>query len=203
MKNKRRIRRWIKKRKFWLILFAILLSFPVIIGAIYALPLPQLIAIDSGDLIAYYGTVFGILGSFITYRHEVKMKEKERNQQLKPLFFVDVSLVDSTVGVFQVNIYNQSKQALSYFQFYDVYVSSMVKKNYSFKVTYNKTIAEENQINPTYNITMDSEIIDSDGYPKYIQLICDDEDGNQWDCCYYKVKDGAKIYYYPRDFEII
>lgn len=50
---------------------------------------------------------------------------------------------------------------------------------------------------------MDSDIIDTDGYPKYIQLLCDDKDGNAWNGCYYKVKDCDKIYYYPRDFEII
>ena len=50
---------------------------------------------------------------------------------------------------------------------------------------------------------MDSDIIDSDSYPKYIQLLCNDKDGNTWNCCYYKVKDCDKIYYYPRDFEII
>ena len=50
---------------------------------------------------------------------------------------------------------------------------------------------------------MDPDIIDRDGYPRYVQLICDDKEGNAWDCCYHKVKDCDKIYYYPRDFEII
>ena len=50
---------------------------------------------------------------------------------------------------------------------------------------------------------MDSEILDKDGFPQYVQLLCDDIDGNSWNCCYYKVKDCDKVYYYPRDFEII
>lgn len=87
--------------------------------------------------------------------------------------------------------------------FYDEFISTIINDKYSFKTTFNKTIKETEGINPNYNITMDSEILDNDGFPKYVQLICDDSDGNSWNCCYYKVKDCNKVYYYPRDFEII
>ena len=126
-----------------------------------------------------------------------------RTQELKPVFTVEVSFIDKSLDLFKIDINNHSEQPLSYLSFYDEFVATMAQKKYSFQVTYNKTIEEAETIKPQFNITMDSDIIDSDGYPKYIQLLCDDKDGNAWNCCYYKVKDCDKIYYYPRDFEII
>lgn len=202
MKRQSKFKRWIRKNKAGLLLLA-LFCFPLGIGAIYALPLPRIIDVDAGDLLAYYGTAFGIIGTFITYRKEVKKKEKERTQELKPIFTIEVSLLDKSASLFRIDINNHSEQTLSYFYFYDEFVASIAQKKYSFQVTYNKTVGEAETIKPQFNITMDSNIIDSDGYPKYIQLICDDKDGNAWNCCYHKVKDCGKTYYYPRDFEII
>ncbi|MCR4615692.1 MAG: hypothetical protein K5756_06040 [Clostridiales bacterium] len=59
------------------------------------------------------------------------------------------------------------------------------------------------QCQPFGIYTMDSEILDSDGFPKYVQLLCDDSDGNAWSCCYNKLHDCNNIYYYPGDIEII
>ncbi len=179
-----------------------MIVFPLIVGVLYALPVPRIIALDSGDLLAYYGTAFGIIGSFFVYRDEVKKKEKERTKELKPVFTVEVSLIDKSLGLFKIDIGNYSDQPVSFLSFYDEFVETMAQKKYSFQVTYNKTIEEEN-IKPRFNITMDPDIIDSDGYPKYVQLLCDDKDGNAWNCCYYKVKDCDRAYYYPRDIEII
>ena len=92
---------------------------------------------------------------------------------------------------------------LSYLSLYDEFITTIVQNNHTFQVTYNKTTEECEAIKPQFNITMDDRIIDSDGYPKYVQLICNDKEGNAWNCCYYKVKDCDKMYYYPRDFEII
>lgn len=51
---------------------------------------------------------------------------------------------------------------------------------------------------------MDDAIIDkTDGYPKYMQLLCDDVDKNEWKCEYIKIRDGRKICYYPDMIEII
>lgn len=198
-----KIKRWFKNNKKTVLLFGFVLILPLAIGGIYALPLPQIIAIDSGDLLAYYGTAFGIIVSFIVYRHEIKTKRKEKTQYLKPLFFVEVEPIDNTLGLFSVKINNHSEQPLSYLYFYDEFIEAHIQKQYLFRVAYNKTIEQTKTIKPEFNITIDSEIIDSDGYPKYIQILCDDKEGNMWNCCYYKVKDCEKIYYYPRDFEIM
>ena len=170
---------------------------------IYAIPIPQFVAVDSGDLLAYYGTTFGIIGSFATYRHELNKSKKERINELKPAFIVEVKKVEKEEDIFNIEIINHSQQTVTFLYFYDEFISSIIKCKYSFKTTFNKTIEEIEGIKIDYNITMDSEILDNDGFPKYVQLLCDDSDGNSWNCCYYKVKDCDKVYYYPRNFEII
>ena len=47
------------------LLLLALFCFPLGVGAIYALPLPRIINVEAGDLLAYYGTTFGIIGSFV------------------------------------------------------------------------------------------------------------------------------------------
>lgn len=203
MKNKRIFKKYLKRNKHLVGLFVALFIFPIIIGLIYAIPIPQIVAVDSGDLLAYYGTTFGIIGSFITYRHELNKSKKERIKELKPSFVVEVKKVSKEDSIFDIDIINRSQQTVTFLHFYDEFISTIINDKYSFKTTFNKTIEEAEGINPDYNITMDSEILDNDGYPKYVQLLCDDSDGNSWNCCYYKVKDCDKVYYYPRDFEII
>ena len=65
-----------RNNKIVMIIVITVLIFPLLVGAIYALPLPQVIAVESGDLLAYYGTSLGILGSFITYQAERKRTDK-------------------------------------------------------------------------------------------------------------------------------
>jgi len=184
-------------------LLLLLFLFPLVIGAIYALPFPQVIAVEAGDLLAYYGTVFGIIGSFVAYRREINKRNKERIRKLKPSFFIDVKLANEGKGIFQISINNHSEQTYSYLYFHDEFVSQIIREDCSFQVTYNKTIEEMKKIGNCFNIIEDVDIIDSDGYPKHIDLLCDDKDGNTWSCCYHKVMNGGKIYYYPRDFEIM
>ena len=203
MRNKKIFRKYLKRNKYFVGLLVVLFIFPIIIGLIYAIPIPQFVAVDSGDLLAYYGTTFGIIGSFITYRHELNKSKKERISELKPAFIVEVKKVEKEEDIFNIEIINHSQQTVTFLYFYVEFISTIINDKYSFKTTFNKTNKETEGINPDYNITMDSEILDNDGFPKYVQLLCDDSDGNSWNCCYYKVKDCNKVYYYPRDFEII
>ena len=201
-KFNKRIKIWFRRNNK-IVGFTFLLLFPLAVGFIYALPLPQIIDVASGDLLAYYGTAFGILGSFIAYRLEIKKQKKERTRELRPVFFVEVTSSDVSKGLYDINISNRSEQALSYLYFYDEFVETRIQENYSFQVTYNNKNEKSETTVRKFNITVDPDIIDSDGYPKYVQIQCDDKDGNSWNCCYYKVKDSEKIYYYPRDFEIV
>ena len=203
MKNKKVLKKYLERNKYLVGLFVVLFIFPIIIGLIYAIPLPQIVAVDSGDLLAYYGTTFGIVGSFITYRFELSKSKKERIKELKPAFVVEVKKANEKENIFDIKIINRSQQTVTFLHFYDEFISTIINDKYSFKTTFNKTIEETESIDLDYNITMDPEILDDDGFPQYVQLLCDDIDGNSWNCCYYKVKDCDKVYYYPRDFEII
>lgn len=203
MKSKKPIyKKYIANNKGLFVIGMILFLFPIVVGLIYALPLPQIVAVDSGDLLGYYATVFGIWGSFYTYRLEKRKSEKERRNDLKPHFIVEITEKNKN-DVFSLTISNYIKSRVSHLYLYDCFLSSELKEKYNLKVTYLKTIEEEDKLKPNYNITMDDEILDTDGYPKYVQIICDDIEGNTWNCCYHKINDCGKIYYYPRDFEIL
>lgn len=90
MKNKIVSKKFFKSNKYLIILFVLLFLFPIVIGLFYALPLPQIVAVGSGDLLAYYGAFFGIVGSFVTYRIEIAKRKKERIKEIKPVFIVEV-----------------------------------------------------------------------------------------------------------------
>lgn len=201
MADKRFIKNIIKKNKNvkWIVI--VLLAFPIVVGGIYALPLPQVIAVEPGDLLSYYGTAFGILGSFIIYRLEVNKQRKEKLKELRPSFVVSVEKDDS--GKFTVNIINHSQSRLFYLYYYDEFVSPEIKEKYSFTTAYNCIKSKEEELKTDYNITMDKGIIDEDGYPKYVNLICDDCEGNTWNCCYNKVRDCNNVIYYPEAPEIV
>lgn len=199
---KRKYKNYIKNHKGLVIIIAILLIFPIVVGLIYALPLPQIVAVDSGDLLAYYATAFGILGSFYTYRLEKRKNEKERRNELKPNFIIEIIKRDKN-DIFSLKISNHAKSSISHLYLYDEFLSVEAKEKYTLKISYLKSIEEINKLKPDFNITADDNIIDVDGYPKYIHLICDDSDRNTWSCCYHKISDCGKVYYYPSDFEIL
>lgn len=203
MKRKKKITAFFESNRTAVWIAIVLLVFPIIVGLIYALPLPQVIAVSSEDMLSFYGTAFGIFGSFILYRLEKKNEEKKRNKELKPIFSVEVELSDKEKGLFKININNLTQNKLTYLYLYDEFVSPQVEKHYSFQITFNKSKSEAKQLNPNFNITMDSDIIDKDGLPKYVQLLCDDIDGNMWNYCLVKVNNFGTIFYYPNEVEIV
>ncbi len=204
--------RWIKKAKRWnekyqIDWFLFIFIFPLIIGAIYALPLPQIIAIDSGDLLAFYGTAFGIFKSFQLFYLERKKEEKERNRELKPHLLIKIDSIKQT-PLFDVYVENKGEHALTDCYMYDEYVSKCMDKNCKchFIVSFNQTIEKFHELKSgstenIYNITMDNDIM-KDGYPKYIYFICDDIDGNEWYCSYIRIQNGKDFYYYPEEIKI-
>lgn len=203
MKNKIVLKKFFKSNKYLIILFVLLFLFPIVIGLFYALPLPQIVAVGSGDLLAYYGAFSGIVGSFVTYRIEIAKRKKERIKEIKPVFIVEVKKINEDIGIFSIDIINRSQKTVAFLYLYDEFISPIINEKYSFKITYNKSIDDIKRINPDYNITMDSEIVDTDGFPKYIQLLCNDSDGNDWNCYYDKIENCDKVYYFPSDVKII
>ena len=119
MKNKKVLKKYLKRNKYLVGLFVLLFIFPIIIGLIYVIPIPQIVAVDSGDLLAYYGTTFGIIGSFITYRFELSKSKKERIKELKPVFVVEVKKINDKENIFNIEIINRSQQTVTFLHFYD------------------------------------------------------------------------------------
>lgn len=188
----------LKKHKTEIIFCIFLFLFPIIIKLICALPL----GVEYGDLLGYYATTFGLLGSFCIYSQEKRKSQIEHQRELRPCLIVEITEQDKT-GVFSLSISNYSHNVLTNFYLYDVFLSSTMKKGENtYKVTYNKASEETNKLVPQFNITMDDNVIDTDGYPKYVQILCDDSDGNTWDCWYQKINDCEKIYYYPQNIYI-
>ena len=198
---KNRLRPFIKKCKTEIILVIIILIFPAVIGLLYHLPVGRIIEIESGDLLSFYGTAFGIFGSFITYRYSKKKQEKQREAENRPVFIVDV---EKKSDIFNITITKQTDSLFTYFYLYDEFVSEKFFENFSATVIYNETDEKQAELHCDYNITMDPDIIDEkDGYPKYIQILCDDTDRYTWNCEFHKVNDCGRIYYYPRVIEIL
>ncbi len=199
----KRLRIFLKRKKASIIYIFVILAFPMIAGWIYEILIEQNVMADFGDLLTYYGAAFGIVGSFIKYRSEINKREKEKMDELRPFFVVEVAKVDKIDDVFDINITNQSRSVIRYLCFYDEFISEVPKSKCTFRTTFNKTVEEFKKTNAEYNI-IDERILDIiDGFPKYVQLTCDDVEGNAWSCCFYKINDCDKVYYYPRDFEII
>lgn len=204
---KKRFRRYIKRNKFQLILVSILFIFPLIVGLIYYLPVPQFIAVDSAALLTYYGTAFGIFSSFLTYRHEKIKEKKARNHSLMPKFLVEVTQSDPSDennDIFNISITNLTENNLFYLFLYDEPISKQVPQKLIKKVAYYHSSELPPLPEGCLNITPDDpEILDSDKWPKYVQLVCDDIDGNCWNCCYFRTEFNGKTLYYPREVEIV
>ena len=50
---------------------------------------------------------FGIIGSIITYWHELNKSKKERIGELKPAFVVEVKKVEEEEDIFNIEIINR------------------------------------------------------------------------------------------------
>ena len=191
------IRRWFKKHKLNISLFVLILLFPFVVALILKIPFLMRIDLKISDCLVFYGASLGIFSTFLTYQYKKKKEHEERQLEIKPI--VSVQLQKNNENLFQITIYNHSKSRLSYLYLYDEFVSEEFKNKQSLIVTY---------LNPSatsgYNITMDYDIMDIDGYPKYIQILCEDIDKNTWDLCFYKTPNGNNTYhYYLRDIEQI
>ena len=197
IKAKRCFRKW----KAALLLGGLFLLFPCVIAGIYKLSGVSEI-LKPGDLLSYYGMVFGISGPLLLYRLEQKNAEKKRKTELKPSFVVDVTKL-SNEDVFSIFIKQCSTGRLSHFGLYDEYVVADSKKEYTLRVTYFQPTERVKALQPDFNMAADDDIMGKDGFPKYVQILCDDVEGNTWNCCYDRIYNGEQAYYYPSEIEIL
>ena len=199
-KKKSKLKMWAERNLIPLVCIIIIL-FPLAIGLFYALPFPQIIKVESGDLLAFYGTMGGIVFSFWTYRREKAKEKRQRDKELRPQIMVEL-MKQKKSPVFEVSIHNLSSKPLRYVWFHEASIAQMVKQEITFTASYSLSSADVTKYDPDHNICSDENIIDQTGYPVYVQILCEDYDGNTWNCCFHKVNDSP-IYYYPDVFEII
>lgn len=175
-------------------LLCAILVFPLIIGIIYSLPCKQIIAIDSGNLLSFYGTALGISASYYMYI-DTKRKEKQKEIIRKtPKLHIAVDKVNA--NVFKIGVYNLVETCIMDIYLYNENADEDLDDGKTFEVAFNLSIDEEKRIKPQYNITDYEDIIDRDGYPKFVQIGCCDEDGNRWGLTYDKwVRDNDIVYY--------
>lgn len=199
---KNNIKRHLKKPIAILVLFIILT--PAIIESIYSLPIKHYPNVDASSLLSFYGTSFGIIGSFWLYKSEKKLGEEKRKKELQPSFLAEV--VSNEYGIFNIRIRSLAQSVFTHLYLYDEPWVEMASKDMNVCVSFCETKEDFQKLRhqgAQMNITVDEDIIQPDGYPKYIQLTCEDVDKDTWLCDFYKVNDCGKIIYYQRIPEIV
>ena len=189
--------RWLRKKNIiiYVIVF-IILVFPVLVSFLYTLPLPCIINSKIGDLLAYYGASFGILASFLIYRQDKKEAKKEKIQKFKPCITIDVEKKNE-VFVIKMNTYS----VLASIEFFDKHIPDSMDKKYVINACFCKKADEYNnlkkEIPNLINVILDDDIIDIDGYPKYLLISCDNVNGETWAFTFEKIKNENDVFYTP------
>lgn len=195
---KRRLGAFVKKNKF----IVMLLIAPFVIYIPYLLPF-KIFYFDYNAVLQYYGVALGILAAIMEYNNKSKEREVERLNDAKPNFFIDVRKKNE--DIFELIIENHSNRMLTNIYLYDEFLCNVIDTKNSARIeinlTYLKTVDEmeilkKENSGRIININMDDEIIDNDGYPKYVQIYCDDILRNSWECSFNKSNDSAKLHYW-------
>ena len=189
-------KKFFRKYKVIIIFSLFFLIFPLLLYMIYRLIYCCYPPSEAGVLLSYYGTTFGIFGSFVTFYLTDKKEKETRNAEIKPKITVDLEKEDEKV--FKLTVYNCLQTPARNVFLYDEILDSKIEKYTTVYVTYNMPNDEFNKYKEKYkncqNITLDEDIIEN-GYPKYILIDCDDVDGRMWQCEFNKIVNGSQIAY--------
>lgn len=189
-------KKFFRKYKVIIIFSLFFLIFPLLLYIIYRLIYCCYPPFEAGVLLSYYGTTFGIFGSFVTFYLTDKKEKETRNAEIKPKITVDLEKEDEKV--FKLTVYNCLQTPARNVFLYDEILDSKIEKYTTVYVTYNMPNDEFNKYKEKYkncqNITLDEDIIEN-GYPKYILIDCDDVDGRMWQCEFNKIVNGSQIAY--------
>lgn len=193
------IRKWWKKRMSAFI-FIVIFIFPFIIDLLYHTYVKNFLIVSEGELLRYYGTVFGICVPVFQYFREKKKEDKSRKNELKPIIAVDLKLDDD-------NNYALTLTKLSNSVIKDVFLyweplTSFLNGNQTFKLGFDSEYIAEGILDFS-NIDDNNLIDDEDGYPKYIVLSCYDIDNQLWQCEYNKIIHGERVTYILKDLYLI
>ena len=189
-------KKFFRKYKVIIIFSLFFLIFPLLLYMIYRLIYCCYPPFEAGVLLSYYGTTFGIFGSFVTFYLTDKKEKETRNAEIKPKITVDLEKEDEKV--FKLTVYNCLQTPARNVFLYDEILDSKIEKYTTVYVTYNMPNDEFNKYKEKYkncqNFTIDEDIIEN-GYPKYILIDCDDVDGRMWQCEFNKIVNGSQIAY--------
>ena len=191
-----KFKRFFSKFKIVILSVVIFIIFPAILSIIYKKIYFRTPPLDSGDVLSYFATTFGIFGSFVTFYLTDKKEKETRNAEIKPKITVDLEKEDEKV--FKLTVYNCLQTPARNVFLYDEILDSKIEKYTTVYVTYNMPNDEFNKYKEKYkncqNITLDEDFIEN-GYPKYILIDCDDVDGRMWQCEFNKIVNGSQIAY--------
>ena len=193
---KHKLKKYIKKNNFIILFVIIILLFPIVLGLFYTIDGPSIIPIEPEGLLSFYGTAFGIFSSFVLFILEKRKDKEERNRDIKPILTVECEKVDD---VFKLTINNFTQKEIKQIMLYDEYLCNYIKGKKEVYVSYMKSPKEfkysKANCNDLLNITLDENIIDIDGYPKYITVDSEDIDNKMWTYEFRKIKNGDNIFY--------
>ncbi len=198
-----------RTKNYLRVLIAIIV-FPLIVGAIYALPFPQVIAVDCDDLLSFYGTAGGILSSIWIYIDEKAHQKKEKESKNRPNLYVTLDK-DISKDKFTLTIHNLSDCPVRNTYLYEKYLFNILSGN--GKMSKNiEIIDSRNKISSDLNADMIIDIksdvfndfeMDNEGYPKFIDLYCEDSDGEFWLCVYKHMSEKENSFYSLYSIELI
>ena len=97
-------KKFFRKYKVIIIFSLFFLIFPLLLYMIYRLIYCCYPPFEAGVLLSYYGTTFGIFGSFVTFYLTDKKEKETRNAEIKPKITVDLEKEDEKV--FKLTVYN-------------------------------------------------------------------------------------------------
>lgn len=152
--------------------------------------------VESGDVLSYYATSLGIIGSFITYREEKKKEKKERNSDIKPRLVFNVTKEDD---IFNFVVTNTGKYHIYSISLFQREICSVLPpdESKSVKVKFVETPTKSG-INDVIIIDIgqyENFEFDNNGTPKWIQVLCNDIDNQLWGIYYDILPNEDRIVY--------
>ncbi len=196
---RKRLRRFVRRYRNIALIGILLFIFPLVVGFVYFLPIPQYIAVESGDLLSYYGTAFGLFASYITYRLEKKEREREADRRNSPRLIVDIERYGTIedCGLFYLRIQNKSEGTLTHFGVYHEHLCNAIETEKLFRIAVTSGSSDKNLADVDVVCWVDSAEIEKNGYPKYIQILCEGNNGDSWICDFLKDGNPNSVHYYP------
>lgn len=166
---------WRKWRRL-IVVAAVLIVCPLLIGWVYSWPLPQVIAIDSASLITYYGVVFGLMGSLWMYFDEKRRREIERSEKSVPDLFLSVKKEKKVICA---KIENAGNATVTELFVYDIntHISLLPKESRELLLSFER--------NPEVGKALaiwgfDDLDLDEQGFPRYVQVCLTDSIDRGW-----------------------